>query len=191
MKITSDKHEDNNHVQDLRCGSVRQATPDSQQETTDSGTGLLATIIQSRSTNSRAYNVAIRNDGGATAEFGGESIALHIEPPPSRVFPPGTLDTTTLRRLLIAIGDVSKIPSVSRMKSASFGTRTQIEYANEISGDLQSVPQQISDGDSALVRASQELSRFVQTTLSQLNIDERAITPAGTPGSLNRSSAGN
>ncbi|MGA2730815.1 MAG: hypothetical protein ABSE96_23640 [Terracidiphilus sp.] len=191
MKMTSDKHEDHNHVQDPRCGSVCQAKPDAQQETTDSGTGLLATIVQSRSTNSRAYNVAIRNDGGATAEFGGESLALHIEPPPSRVFPTGTVDATTLRRLLIAIGDVSKIPTAGRMKSASFGTRTQIEYANKTSGDLQSVPQQISDGDSALVRASQELSRIVQATLIQLKIDSRVITPVGIPGSLIRSSAGN
>ena len=181
MKTKCDEHQGHVHVQDPSCGPVRQATPDAQRETTDGGTGLLATIIQSRSTNSRAYNVAIRNDGGVTAEFGGESLALHIEPPPPRVFPPGTIDAAKLRRLLIAIGDVSKISTVSHMKSASFGTRTQIEYANKTSGDLQSVPQQISDGDSSLVRASQELSRIVQTTLSQLNINERVTTPAGTP----------
>src|ERR1035438_437922 len=182
MKTTCDKHQGHVHAQNPSCGPIRQATPDAQEETTDGGGGLLATIIQSRSSNSRAYNVALRNDGGATAEFGGESLALHIEPPPSRVFPPGTIDATTLRRLLIAIGDVSKIPTVSRMKSASFGTRTQIEYANKTSGDLQSVPQQIFDGDSALLRASQEFSRVVTATLSQRNLHATAMTPAGASG---------
>ena len=47
------------------------------------------------------------------------------------------------------------------------GVTSQIEYANKTSGDLQSVPQQTSDRDSALVRASQELSRVVQATLNE------------------------
>ncbi len=182
MKSTCDKNEEHAHVQVLSCGPVYQATPDAPQETADGGEALLATIIQSRSTNSLGYDVAICHDGSATAKFGGESVALHVEPPPPRVFPPGTIDATTLSRLLIAIGDVSTIPTVSRMKSASFGTRTQIEYANKTSGDLQSVPQQTSDGDSTLVRTCQELSRVVQATLSQLKIDDRVIAPVGASG---------
>jgi hypothetical protein len=170
------------HGQVPSCGPVYQATPDAPQETADGGEALLATIIQSGSTDSLGYDVAICHDGSATAKFGGESVALHIEPPPPQVFPPGTIDATTLSRLLIAIGDVSIIPTVSRMKSSSFGTHTQIEYANKTSGDLQSVPQQTSDVDSVLIPASQELSRVVQATLSQLEIDDGFIASVGASG---------
>jgi hypothetical protein len=49
---------------------------------------ILATIIQSRSTNTRAYKVVIHNDGSATAEISGASFGLRIEPPRSQQFPP-------------------------------------------------------------------------------------------------------
>src|SRR5580698_8264923 len=78
----------------------------------------LATIVQSRSTNSRGYKVVIHNDGSATAEID----AFRTEPPRSQDFPPGTIDTKTLRRLLAEVGDVSRIPIGNCAKSVSFGT---------------------------------------------------------------------
>ncbi len=138
--------------------------------------GILATIIQSRSTNTRAYKVVIHNDGSATAEISGASSYLRIEPPRSQQFPPGTIDTKTLRRLLTEIGDVSRIPTGSCPKSVSFGTRTQIEYAGKTSGDLQCIRQQASDSDQALLQASENLGRFVRTTLGQLKINDRRVS---------------
>jgi hypothetical protein len=149
------------------------------QSTKQGGEGDLATITQSRSTNTRAYKVLIHNDGSAIAEGGGPAaFSLHSEPPQSQQFPPGTVDTKTLRRLLAEVGDVSRIPAGNCAKSASFGTRTEISYAGRTSGDLQCVRQQASGGDDpALLQAAEELSRFVQTTLGQLKTNSRRSNP--------------
>src|SRR5271156_649133 len=159
--------------------AVQQAiTPDNHQATTraeqETGVkGILATVTQSRSTNSPGYRVVIYADGSAIAEIGGAISALRTEPSRSQQFPPGTIDTKTLRRLLTEIGDVSKIPTGGCAKSASFGTRTQITYASKTSGDLQCIRPQASDGDQAPQQASGDLGRFVKTTLGQLKINDR------------------
>jgi len=153
-----------------------QAMATAGKETKQGVEGILATIIQSRSTNTRAYKVVIHNDGSATAEISGASFGFRIEPPRSQQFPPGTIDTKTLRRLLTGIGDVSRIPTGGCPKSVSFGTRTQIEYAGKTSGDLQCIRQQASGGDQAPLQASEDLGRFVQTTLSQLKINDGRVS---------------
>jgi hypothetical protein len=135
--------------------------------------GNLATIVRSRSTNTPSYKILINNDGSATAEMSGAGSPLRVEPPRSQQFPPGTIDTRTLRRLLTEVGDVSRIPTGGCAKSASFGTRTQITYAGKTSGDLQCIRQQASDSDQAPLQASEDLSRFVQTTLTQLKTSDR------------------
>jgi hypothetical protein len=152
-----------------------QATVTTEQETKQGVEDILAAIIQSRSTNTRGYKVVIHNDGSAMAEIGGASFALRTEPPRSQQFPPGTIDTKTLRLLLTEIGDVSRVPTGGCVKSVSFGTRTQITYAGKTSGDLQCIRQQASDGDQALLQASVNLGRFVQTALGQLKINDRRI----------------
>jgi hypothetical protein len=150
-----------------------QVTATAEQET---GTkDILATITQSRSTNTLGYRILIFNDGSATAEIAGASSALRTEPSRSQEFPPGAIDTKTLRRLLTEIGDVSKIPTGGCAKSASFGTRTQITYASKSSGDLQCIRPQALDGDQAPQQASEDLGRFVKTTLGQLKINDRRI----------------
>ena len=162
---------------------AQQATPPenhnakstTEQKTKDGVEVILATITQSRSTNTVGYEVVIHSDGSATAEIGGSSFGLRTEPSRSQQFPPGAIDTKTLRRLLTEIGDVSRIPSGNCPKSVSFGTRTQITYANKTSGDLQCIRQQASNVDQALLQASEALGRFVQTTLGQLKISDRAI----------------
>src|SRR6266852_2809432 len=106
-----------------------QATATAEQEIKQGVEGILATITQSRSTNTRGYKVVIHNDGSATAEIGGASLALRTEPSRSQQFPPGAIDTKTLRHLLTEIGDVSRIPTGGCPKSVSFGTRIQITYA--------------------------------------------------------------
>jgi hypothetical protein len=151
-----------------------QATATAEQEMKQRVDGILATITQSGSTNTRGYKVVIYNDGSATAEIGGASIALRTVPSRSQ-FPSGTIDTKTLRRLLTEIGDVSRIPTGGCAKSVSFGTRTQITYASKTSGDLQCIRQQASDVDQVPLQASQDLGRFVQTTLGQLKINDRRI----------------
>jgi len=150
-----------------------QATATAEQET--SVKGILATITQSRSTNTLGYRIVIYSDGSATAEIGGARSALRTEPSRSQQFPPGAIDTKTLRRLLTEIGDVSKIPTGGCAKSVSFGTRTQITYASKTSGDLQCIRQQASDGDQAPQQASEDLRRFVRTTLCLLKINDRRI----------------
>jgi hypothetical protein len=143
------------------------------QETIPGVEGDLATIIQSRSTNTRGYNVVIHNEGSATSVFIGSTDAIVDK----REFPAGTVDTITLQRLLTQIGDVGKIPTGHCPKSVSFGTTTKIEYAGKTSGDLQCISQQAPDGNQALLQASEDLSKFVRTTLSQLKIDNRRIRP--------------
>jgi hypothetical protein len=151
----------------------RQVTATPEQET--GAKGILATITQSRSTNTLGYRILIYNDGSATAELAGGSSALRTEPSRSQEFRPGAIDTKTLRRLLTEIADVSKIPTGGCAKSASFGTRTQITYASKTSGDLQCIRPQASDGDQAPQQASEDLGRFVKTTLGQLKINDRPI----------------
>jgi len=152
-----------------------QAAATAEQERKQGAEGILATITQSRSTNTRGYKVVIHNDGSATAEIGGADFGLRTEPSRSQQFPPGAIDTKTLRGLLTEIGDVSRIPTGNCPKSVSFGTRTQITYANKTSGDLQCIRQRPSDVDQAFLKASGALSRFVQATLGQLKINDRRI----------------
>ncbi len=96
-----------------------QATGTAEGQRKQSVEGVLATITQSRSTNTSGYKVVIRDDGSATAEIGGASLALPTEPSRSQQFPPGAIDTKTLRRLLAEIGDVSKIPTGGCAKSVA------------------------------------------------------------------------
>ncbi len=126
-----------------------QATETTKREMKQGVENILAIITQSGSTNSRGYKVVIHDDGGATVEIGGTSFAFRTEPSRSQQFPPGAIDTKTLRRLLTEIGDVSRIPTGSCAKSVSFGTRTQITYASKTSGDLQCIRQQASARDQA------------------------------------------
>jgi hypothetical protein len=157
------------------ASSPGQAAAGAGQQTKPGDEGDLAIIFQSRSTNTRAYKVEIHNDGSATAEIGGTAFGLRTEPPRSQQFPPGTIDTKTLRHLLTEVGDVSRIPTGNCAKSVSFGTRTQISYAGRSSGDLQCIRPQTSGSDPALLQASEDLSRFVQATLSRLKINSMRV----------------
>jgi hypothetical protein len=158
--------------------SVAPATPAASigQETKQGAESVLATILQSGSTNSRAFKVEIHNDGSAMVEFDDPNSNSSEEPP--QQFPPGTIDVVTLRRLLTAIGDVSRIETGGCAKSASFGTRTQIGYAGRTSGDLQCILHESLGGDQVLLHSSEELGRFVQSLLGQLKIDSRRIVPS-------------
>lgn len=136
---------------------------------------ILATITQSGSTNSRGYKVVIRDDGSATAEIAGAGAAPRPESSRSQQFPPGTIDTATLQRLLTEVGDVAKIPTGTCPKSVSFGMRTQITYAGKTSPDLQCIRAQAANPDGAPLQASVDLGRFVQATLAQLKINTRRV----------------
>jgi hypothetical protein len=137
--------------------------------------GVLATILQSGSTNARGYKVTIYKDGSAMAEIGAAATALHSEPAQIQQFGTGTVQTGKLQALLTQIGDVSAIPTGHCMKSVSFGTRTEISYQGKTSGDLQCVRGTAGEQPENLLRASVELSRFVQNTLKQLKINNRRL----------------
>jgi hypothetical protein len=133
------------------------------------GSMVLATIIQSGSTNARGYTVAIHDDGSATAVFSGEARPGSTPEPSSagaQRFPPGTVDAKRLQTLLDKVGDVSRIPTGFCPKSVSFGTRTRISYGGKTSSDLQCVHSAADADDSA-----RELAKFVQETLGQLHIN--------------------
>ena len=155
----------------------RQATvgPETGQPANPNAPEVLAVITQSRSTNTRGYTLAVHNDGSATAEIDGATVAGHTEPTRSQQFPAGTIDTKTLRNFLTEIGDVSKIPTGGCAKSVSFGTRTEITYAGKTSGDLQCIRQEPSEGNQPALEAGEDLGRFVQTTLGQLKINNRRL----------------
>jgi pyruvate/2-oxoglutarate dehydrogenase complex dihydrolipoamide acyltransferase (E2) component len=132
------------------------------------GKVILATIIQSRSTNTRGYKVEIHDDGSATVKIDASRPALNAEPAQAEDLPAASIDVKVLRRLLNEIGDVSKIPTGGCAKSVSFGTRTQISYGDKTSGDLQCIRQQDSDADPSLLKTSQELGKLVETILRQV-----------------------
>jgi hypothetical protein len=153
--------------------SASPATAAADQETKPGVGGDSATITQSGSTNTVGYNLVIHSDGSAAVMTSGSTHALVVR----RGYPPETIDTKKLLRLLTAIGDVSRIPIGVCMKSPSFGTTTRISYAGKVSGDLQCIQHQASGGDEALLQSSEDLAAFVQTILNQLKIDTRRTSP--------------
>jgi len=114
----------------------------------------LATL--SGSSNDYTYHLVIQNDGSATGSI------IYKKHPMVRMldFPGGTFDANKLQSLLTQIGDVSTIPTLS----------TEISYAGKSSGNLQSIPQQASGGDQALLQASNDLANYLLPTLNQLKI---------------------
>jgi len=129
--------------------------------------GVLATIIESGSTNTVGYSVTIKYDGSAMEQIDGR---LDL-PPRSQQFPPGTIDAKTLQSLLTAVGDVSKIPTGFCLKPVSEATTTKISYDGKTSGDLQSFTQNVAGGDPAALQADANLVNFVQETLKKLDTD--------------------
>jgi len=125
-------------------------------ETKEDVEGVLATIIESGSTNTIGYIVAINDHGSATAQ-----IDCRFDlPPRSQQFPPGTFDTTCLHSLLRRIGGVSEIPIET----------IEISDAGKTSGNLRSIEQQPSRYDQARLQAAKDLAKLLQATLSQLKI---------------------
>jgi len=170
-----------NAQQATATGSQTAAPAPSPSAVKRSATDYLATIIQSSSTNTRGYKLVIHKDGSAVAEINGTTMGLRVgqgqelgQARPQH-FAAGTIDAKTLRRLLRKVGDVSKIPTGGCPKSVSFGTRTQVEYLRKTSGDLQCIRQPAADADQALLQASEDLGKFVQTTLSQLKVNDRRL----------------
>ncbi len=133
--------------------------------------GVLATITQSGCTNTCGYNVALHNDGSAAADIMATTHSLVTE----QKYPAGTIDTKPLRKLLTAIGDVSRIPTGTCPKPASFATTTKITYAGKTSGDLQCIQPPEPGGDQALLHESEQLARLVLTILVQLKFDDRRV----------------
>jgi hypothetical protein len=160
----------------MLTGLISQGSP----ATTKTGQGknpdaenILTVISKSRSTNSPAYRVVVRNDGSATAEIGGANVAASSEPAQLRTFTAGSIDSQTLRRLLTELGDVSAIPTGHCPKSVSFGTTTQVTYEGKTSGDLECVRRPATGDDQARFQAAQDLARFVEKVLNQLKVNPR------------------
>jgi len=150
------------------ASSATETTPNGAAK--ESATREVATIIQSPSTNTPGFRIVIHDDGSATEEIRDFSHNPGRAPVQPRQYPPGTIDTNTLNRLLTKIGDVSTIPTGFCPKSVSFGTRTQISYNGKTSGDLQCIRRAASGTDESLLQASEELSRFVQQIVKQAKV---------------------
>jgi hypothetical protein len=147
--------------------------------TTPSAKNVLATILQSGSTNTRGYRVVIRTDGSATVELGSTRGILRVNPGPSapaksQEFPPGFVDAKALHHLLEEIGDVSKIQTGGCAKSVSFGTRTQIVYADKTSGDLQCARLSTSSSAPSFEQA-EDLAKMVREILQKLKVNDRRV----------------
>ena len=124
------------------------------------GAADLATI--SGCTNESRYTLVIHDDGSASGNAG----AIGCDSMRLLQFPPGTIDTKTLLFLLAEIGDVSRIPAKACPETFTLGKpTTEISYAGKTSGDLQHIEK---GGDQELLRASEELARFVQMTVNHL-----------------------
>jgi len=160
----------------MLTGLISQASPATikagQGKDPDAGK-ILAVISKSRSTNSPAYRVVVRNDGSGTAEIGGANVAGGSEPGRSQTFTAGSIDSQTLRRLLTEVGDVTSIPTGHCVKSVSFGTTTQITYEGKTSGDLQCVRRPAPGDDQSRFQAAQDLATFVEKALNQLKVNPR------------------
>jgi hypothetical protein len=138
---------------------------------------ILATIVQSRSTNTRGYKVAIHSDGGATITISSVASFTHSESSLAETLPKGTVDVTRLRSLLAQIGDVSRLPTGHCPKSVSFGTTTAISYAGKTSGDLQCLREAAQPGASVPMETAQELKQCVQAILGELKVNDRRMAP--------------
>lgn len=153
----------------------QQPMPPAQLPTQNSQRGnAVATIHQSGSTNARAYVITIYDDGSATAVLDAAENAPRSSPTRLQQFPAGTIDAGKLRALLEQIGDVSTIPTGSCPKSVSFGTRTQISYKANTSGDLQCI-RAASGTQETLLRNSEKVGQFVRDTLRHLNVNTRRV----------------
>jgi hypothetical protein len=157
--------------------SGQQTSADSKPGSADaSGSSkVLATIAQSRSTNTRGFSVTIYADGSATVDFGAAGLGFRSEPAQPQSFPEKTINTERLKELLAGIGDVSRIPTGNCPKSVSFGTRTTISYAGKTSGDLQCLRAPMATVDSVPIDAAQSLKECVQAIVSQLKINDHRM----------------
>jgi hypothetical protein len=135
----------------------------------------VATILQSGSTNARAYRVTIYGDGSASAAMNSAADAARSSPAQPQNFPPGTVDVARLQSLLAAIGDVSTLPTGRCAKSASFGTETRIVYEDKTSGDLQCIRGTAGGEPASRMRAAEQLSDFIREMLRSLNINTRRV----------------
>jgi hypothetical protein len=85
-----------------------------------------AVITQTASTNTKGYVITVSATGTATVETGGLTRSVQIPAPlADRLY--ADLDRA---------GDLAALPAGSCMKSASFGTRTEIAYRGARSPDL-------------------------------------------------------
>jgi hypothetical protein len=157
-----------------------------QNEATPDHGDVLATIVQSGSTNTRGYRVLLHADGSATVFAGGPPrLRTSLDSAPNaneQNFPAGFIDAKALLRLLKEIGDVSRIPTGGCAKSASFGTRTQIIYAGKTSGDLQCIRQPADSSSVPSLEQSQRLAKQVRAILDKVRSEKSKAEKPGSEG---------
>jgi hypothetical protein len=137
---------------------------------------VLATIAQSRSTNTRGFRVTVFEDGSATVAFDSAGLGFRSEPTQPQSFSEKTVNTEKLRELLVRIGDVSRIPTGNCPKSVSFGTRTTISYAGKTSGDLQCLRAPgAAAGEPLPMDTAQSLKECVQAMVNELKINDHRM----------------
>ena len=99
---------------------------------------LVATIVQSLSTNSSEVDVAVYSDASADRTLGPSrpygTKSLDATP---RIYDAGSPEVAAFLSHLADVGDVSALPCGQCLKSTSFGTVTTVSVAGATSGDLQ------------------------------------------------------
>ena len=131
--------------------------------TTIPAAGLVATLSESASTNTRSLEVLIYGDGSASRALGPPTytemnlgVTTLPQDPTAETFPAGSSQVQAVLRDLAGIGDVAAIPVLGFCsKSASFGTTTRIQFNGSTSGDLQCID--TASSSTALVNAARQL----------------------------------
>jgi hypothetical protein len=99
---------------------------------------LVATIVQSLSTNSSEVDVAVYSDASADRTLGPSrphgTKSLDATP---KIYDANSPEVAAFLSHLAEVGDVSAIPCGQCLKSTSFGTVTTVSVDGATSGDLQ------------------------------------------------------
>lgn len=102
------------------------------------GRALVATVVQSLSTNSAEVDVAVYSDASAVRTLGpSRPYGSHSLDATPKTYDASSPEVAAFLSALAKVGDVSAIATGGCLKSTSFGTVTTVTVAGTTSGDLQ------------------------------------------------------
>jgi hypothetical protein len=102
------------------------------------GRALVATVVQSLSSNSSEVDVAVYSDASAIRTLGpSRPGGIKSNDPSAKIYDAGSPEVAAFLSDLAEVGDVSAIPIGQCVKSVSLGTVTTVSVDGARSGDLQ------------------------------------------------------